>query len=255
VLLVCTGNLCRSPLAERLGTAYVQEALGGHAGAVRLASAGIAAVVGSGMHPHSALVLQGLGGDPTGFRARQLTGAVAASADLVLVMTRTHRRAVLEAAPRGLSRTFTLREAADLVSGLGARADVPGDDFLERARTLVQLMAAARSRRRAREDDEVPDPVGLPLEVHEEVGEAVAEALLTVLEAVVLLHRGDGAATTPQRLPPDLPVTPGAGTAEDLGGTLHLVRGGERRDGRTPTVRSPAATLRIAQEKVDPAGP
>lgn len=192
MLLVCTGNLCRSPLAERLGTAYVQEALGSYAGAVQLASAGTAAVVGSGMHPHSALVLQGLGGDPTGFRARQLTGVVAAPADLVLAMTRAHRRAVLEAAPRGLSRTFTLREAADLVSGLGAKADVPGDDFLGRARTLVQLMADARSRRQARADDDVPDPVGLPLEVHEEVGEAVAEALLTVLEAVVSLHRGDG---------------------------------------------------------------
>ncbi len=246
--------MCRSALAERLGTAYLHETLGNHADAVRLASAGTTAVVGSGMHPRSALVLQGMGGEPADFRARQLTGAVAAPADLVLAMTRAHRRAVLEAAPRGLSRTFTLREAADLVSGLGARADVPGDDFLGRVRTLVQLMADARSRRRAREDDDVPDPVGLPLEVHEEVGEMIAEALFTVLRAVVALHREGETATAPPHLPPDPPVTPQSDIAADLGGTPAGPQGWAQ-GARTPTVRSPAATLRIAQEKVDPAGP
>lgn len=217
MLLVCTGNLCRSPLAERLGTAYVQEALGDHAGAVQLASAGTAAVVGSGMHPHSALVLQGLGGEPAGFRARQLTSAMAGHADLVLGMTRAHRRTVLEAAPRGLSRTFTLRESADLVSRLGAGTDVPGDTFPSRARTLVQQMADARSHRRARADDDVLDPIGLPLEVHEEVGEAIAEALLTLLGAVVALHREDE--TAPQHHQVGEAPTSGPGWTADRGRT------------------------------------
>ena len=60
VLLVCTGNICRSALAERLGRAYLDELLGEDASAIRLVSAGTRAVVGSAMHPDSALVLLGL---------------------------------------------------------------------------------------------------------------------------------------------------------------------------------------------------
>jgi hypothetical protein len=55
---------CRSALAERLGHADLDEVLGDEAGAIRLASAGTRAVVGSGMHPDGALVLRGLGAEP-----------------------------------------------------------------------------------------------------------------------------------------------------------------------------------------------
>ncbi len=92
VLLVCTGNICRSAMAERLGRAYLAEALGEHADEVHLSSAGVQAVVGSAMHPDSALVLRGFGGDPEGFVARTLVDDLAIDADLTLTMTRQHRR-------------------------------------------------------------------------------------------------------------------------------------------------------------------
>src|SRR3954471_20606899 len=140
VLLVCTGNICRSALAERLGRAFLHEVMGERADAVRLVSAGTRAVVDSAMHPDSALVLRGFGAEAGDFRARQFEERMAADADLVLTMTRSHRRDVLHHAPRALSRTFTLREAADLVAQQG---DGPaGDDFPERARGLVKAMAA-----------------------------------------------------------------------------------------------------------------
>jgi protein-tyrosine-phosphatase len=63
VLLVCTGNICRSALAERLGRAYLEEVLAEDAGQVRLVSAGTHAVVDSAMHPDSTLVLRGLGAE------------------------------------------------------------------------------------------------------------------------------------------------------------------------------------------------
>src|SRR4051795_1365012 len=119
VLFVCTGNICRSALAERLGRAYLDEVLAEDSAAVRLVSAGTQAVVGSAMHPDSALVLRGFGGNPDGFVARQLTDGLVMDADLVLTMTRGHRRDVLTLAPRALARTFTLREAADIVHILG----------------------------------------------------------------------------------------------------------------------------------------
>jgi low molecular weight protein-tyrosine phosphatase len=190
VLLVCTGNICRSALAERLGRAYLDEALGERAGEVRLISAGVGAVVGSGMHPDSALVLRGLGGDADDFRARQLVDDMAIDADLTLTMTRAHRGEVLRVAPRALARTFTLREAAGLLQLIGDDVDVPGENLAERARALVREMGTARSRRQSGSpDDDIPDPVGRPLEVHQEIGEAVAAALVAVLDRIVAVHQ------------------------------------------------------------------
>lgn len=191
VLLVCTGNICRSALAERLGRAYLADALGEDAGAVRLVSAGVQAVVGSAMHPDSALVLRGLGGSPEGFVARQLVDDMAIDADLTLTMTRQHRRDVLRLAPRALARTFTLREAAGLLDIVGEDVDLPGDDLAERARDLVKQLAAARSRRQSGAGDDIRDPINQPAEVHQEVGDAVAGALIPVLSRIAALRPAD----------------------------------------------------------------
>ncbi|MGY1681930.1 arsenate reductase/protein-tyrosine-phosphatase family protein [Geodermatophilus sp. SYSU D01176] len=187
VLFVCTGNVCRSALAERLGRAYLRELLGEEAQAIRLVSGGTQAVSGSVMHPDSALVLRGLGGDAGDFRAQHLRTALPAEADLVLAMTGRHRDAVLALAPGALARTFTLREAADLLELVPEDVDLSGPDLAERARHLVTAMAAARRRRPVTPEDDVPDPIGQPLEVHQEVGEAIAEALLPVLARLASL--------------------------------------------------------------------
>ncbi|WP_034508843.1 low molecular weight phosphatase family protein [Blastococcus sp. URHD0036] len=194
VLVVCTGNICRSALAERLGRAYLDETLGSGAWQVRLTSAGVGAVVGSAMHPDSSLVLQGYGGDPSGFVARQIVEDMAIDADLTLTMTRAHRRRVLELAPRALSRTFTLREATALVGLVGDGADLPGDLLADRARALVREMSVARSRRAVAHGDDIADPIGQPVEVHEAVGAAIAEALIPLLGRIVELSPATDAA-------------------------------------------------------------
>lgn len=188
ILFVCTGNICRSSLAERLSRAYFDQALGEDSVAVRSCSAGVQAVVGAGMHPDSALVLAGLGGDAAGFRAQQLVEHIAVDADLTLTMTREHRRVALQLAPRALSRTFTLREAADLSALVGA-VTVEGGSFPDRARAMVERWAAARTLRAGggRVDD-VPDPIGRPLEEHQQVGDLIAEALMPVLDRLVTLR-------------------------------------------------------------------
>ena len=186
VLFVCTGNLCRSPLAERLGRAYLDELLGPGAASVELSSAGTAAVVDNPMHPSSALVLSGLGGDPTGFSARRLDSHHVEDADLGLTMTREHRRGALGIAPRALAKTFTVREAADLVEAAADAVPVDAAQPAARARTLVARMAAARSHRRSGESDDISDPIGRPAEVHQAVGEAIAAALLPLLDRLFL---------------------------------------------------------------------
>jgi len=197
VLLVCTGNICRSALAERLGRAYLADVLGDDADQVRLVSAGTGAVIDSAMHPDSAMVLQGLGGDPDGFRARQLHEHMAIDADLVLTMTRAHRREVLKAAPRALARTFTLREAAALLDDLPEDREPVGEGLADRARALVKELAAVRSQHVNSSDDDIRDPIGEPVEVHAEVGEAIAAALVPVLDRLATLNVADPAPTEP----------------------------------------------------------
>jgi protein-tyrosine-phosphatase len=184
ILLVCTGNVCRSAFAQQLGRAYLHEVYGAEAG-MRLISAGTKAVVDSGMHLDTALVLRGLGGGPDGFRAQQLRAELIGEADLVLVMTRKHRDAVLGLAPRALARTFLLREAPMLLEQ--AAAELPAGDPVGRARACVAAMAVARGRRAVGRADDIPDPIGRPLEVHQDVGEAISEALLPVLAHVAAL--------------------------------------------------------------------
>jgi protein-tyrosine-phosphatase len=189
VLFVCTGNICRSAMAQQLGRAYLDAELGEEAERFRLVSAGTRAVVGSAMHPDSALVLRGLGGDPEGFTARQFEPGLAGEADLVLPMTGSHRRVILHAAPRMLNRTFLLREAAGLLSLLEPVRTADGDP-VRRARALVKALAEARSRRPRGSDDEVPDPIAQPVEAHQEAADLIAEALIPLLSSIATAPAG-----------------------------------------------------------------
>ena len=166
ILFVCTGNICRSPTAERLA-AGLGAGLGAAAG-VRASSAGTRAVIAHPMHPDAAQALMDLGGDPDDFAARQLTPAIAADADLVIAMTRAHRDAVLELAPRQLHRTFILTEAAALTTQFD-----PGE---------VKDLAALRPQLRADDLDDITDPIGRKPEVYAEVAEQIAALVAPVVE-------------------------------------------------------------------------
>lgn len=174
-------------MAERLTLAYAEAERAALGEVMTAASAGTAAVVGHPMEPAAGLVLRGLGGSGDGFRARQLRVEDIDVADLVLTMTRKHRASVLQIAPRMMSRTFTLREAAALVEAVdGARlADEP--DLASRGRHLTGAMAqlrAARIVQRDRQRDDIGDPIGGNLQRFQRVGDAIAEALLPVLGAL-----------------------------------------------------------------------
>ncbi|WP_084223400.1 low molecular weight phosphatase family protein [Mycolicibacterium holsaticum] len=165
LLFICTGNICRSPLAERLASAYADQL---QIPDLDVSSAGIRAVIGHPIHPDSAAVLQQLGGDAANFAARQLTLKVASNADLILTMTRAQRNAVLEVAPRQLHRTFTLCGAADLVSAFDARS--------------VDDLAALRPRLNANESLDIPDPIGRNPRFHAEIGSQIAKLLPPIIE-------------------------------------------------------------------------
>ena len=96
ILFVCTGNICRSPTGERLAAAYAAE---NGMPELWVSSAGTRAVIGHPVHRDAAVVLDALGGDTSGFAARQLTAKIASTADLIIAMTSAHRDIVLETAP------------------------------------------------------------------------------------------------------------------------------------------------------------
>ncbi|MGZ4630503.1 MAG: arsenate reductase/protein-tyrosine-phosphatase family protein [Oryzihumus sp.] len=138
VLIVCTGNVCRSPFIERVLAAMLPAGSG-----VVVESAGTGALVGSPMEPRAAAWTSRYAGEPAGFVARQLVPGLVASADLVLTATRRHRGEVATLHPRALSYAFTLRDFADLVADLPA-PDTRGGDPRSRVRALVQAAAARR---------------------------------------------------------------------------------------------------------------
>src|SRR6476620_12469959 len=69
ILTVCTGNICRSPVAERLLQAGLDRM---KPGAFEVESAGTRAMVGQPVQPSSADIIRSYGGTPEGFAARQL---------------------------------------------------------------------------------------------------------------------------------------------------------------------------------------
>lgn len=165
ILFVCTGNICRSPMAERLAIAYADRM--GSVG-LTVSSAGTRAVVSHPIHDLAAQVLSELGGNASGFAARQLTPKVASSADVVITMTRAHRDRVLELAPRQLKKTFTLAEAAQLCGSFNPQS--------------VAELASLRPQLRPSQAPDIPDPIGEGPVVFANVGQQIADLLPPILE-------------------------------------------------------------------------
>ncbi|MCA1711439.1 MAG: protein-tyrosine-phosphatase [Actinobacteria bacterium] len=163
VLHVCTGNICRSPMAEHLMRAGLQERLGADADLFVVESAGTWGHTGSPMESYASSTLQRYGVDGSAFTARELVAEHVAAADLVLGATREHRAAAVVLHPRAAARTFTLREFARLTSAVDPAA-LPNGDPVERARALVKAAAANRGLvppERPRDDD-LDDPYQAP---------------------------------------------------------------------------------------------
>lgn len=155
ILVVCRGNVCRSRLAEGL----LVEALRGTGHRVR--SAGTEAVEGSAL-PDETLEAAARAGValPTG-PARRVTGSMVDAADLVLTLGRTHRRELLDVAPRAVRRCFTLLEMERVLTDPGVRHELcrqPRDPS-----RWVSTVAALRGLARPPldpADDDVRDPFG-----------------------------------------------------------------------------------------------
>ena len=186
LLVICTGNICRSPMAEHLLRDGLRRRLGPGADEFVVASAGTFGLVDRPIEPFAADTLRAhFSLDSSAFRAKALAAFMVEGADLVLTATRDHRAAAVTLHPQAARRTFTIREFDRLLSVVDP-ATLPAGDPVERARALVAAAAGQRGLVRPDKpgDDDITDPYRGPLKGYEACATLLHEALQRPLDLI-----------------------------------------------------------------------
>lgn len=145
VLLVCTGNTCRSVMAHALFEILADK----HGVEVEVKSAGTAAMPGDPPAEQAAEVIREYGGNISQHRSRRFRPELADEADLILAMTESHKQQILAQVPEAVDKVFLLKEYA-----------YP-DEVTEKL--------------------DVSDPFGLPVEVYRQTATEMERAILKAL--------------------------------------------------------------------------
>jgi len=125
VLMVCTGNTCRSPMGEVMLKQHLAKRLGCHPGeleerGVYISSAGIAAMAGGRATPEAAETMLKRGLDLSGHESQPLSDRLVRHADTIIVMTRSHQDAIIVQWPEAAPRVRTLRaDGGDVADPIG----------------------------------------------------------------------------------------------------------------------------------------
>ncbi|WP_373317960.1 arsenate reductase/protein-tyrosine-phosphatase family protein [Virgisporangium aliadipatigenens] len=166
ILHVCMGNICRSPMAERLTVLAARELVGDLASELLLVhGAGTGGWhVGSGMDPSAARQVRARGGDAERFAARKLASDLIEASDLILTATGEQREFAQEMRPDAAARTFVLGEFGRLLRDVDLDplpAFAPTAEAVEaRGVALVEAVAKLRGDRPPLPQDDLDDPWG-----------------------------------------------------------------------------------------------
>ena len=140
ILVVCTGNACRSPMAE----GFLRKDLSQGDGFI-VKSAGTSAVDGVRPTPYAVDVMKDEGVDISGYLSSALSNDFLKAADLILVMAKMHKDAITETTPELKEKVYLYNDFASL----GRNADII-------------------------------DPIGQPLSVYKDVCNQIKEATLRI---------------------------------------------------------------------------
>lgn len=155
ILIVCTGNVCRSPAAEFL----LADRLGATAKKFTIRSAGTRAVAKVPIDPIICSVLRRRGIETIHFSSRELDVRMLESADLILTASTNHRAAVARLLPSALHKTLTLKQLARYAPFILESGGCPSD-VTERIPWILAAVPRARARARKDDDDSIADPRG-----------------------------------------------------------------------------------------------
>lgn len=113
ILFVCTGNTCRSPMAETI----LKDMAADSKEEYEIISAGTTALAGEPAAGEAVRALEEIGVVMTGHKSQPVTPELLEKVDLIITMTRGHKERILELMPRAGEKTFTLKEFSRKLEG------------------------------------------------------------------------------------------------------------------------------------------
>ena len=180
ILLVCSGNICRSPVAAAL----LQTAL--RPLPVEVQSAGLIAREGKTLQPEMASALGARADAPelAHFRSRRVTADMLRESDLVLTATRSQRADVVRDTPSAVRTTFTMLEFAALATDVASMLDRTGEPRPHTVADFVALIPRVRGTRALRGTLDIDDPMGRSSRVHSKVALQIEHCVGEIAKAL-----------------------------------------------------------------------